>query len=247
MAGVDANERIVSAWLHRVVTLIALATGEAWQVRTKPLESSMRPAAVPDDWPKPRVASFGPESGLEAVPRPLPDWVRGAWDLLEYDRALAAALSTWHQGLLLNAVHPSFAMVAYCGTIETIAESVSLRHRIKATASPCSECGNVPRAQARFWETVALVRTAEEVDSMRRVINPYGRRSKSAHGSELFGVEVAFGSMHLMIYSPPTESNGATMQIDEKDPTQLFMWRDVPIVRAVAADLLTMVLTSDFG
>lgn len=186
MRGADANERLVSMWLHRVVALVALASGEAWQVRTKPVETSARPAEVPEDWPRPPIAAMGPDSGIVPYPRALPSWVQNAWGVLEEDTKLAAALTVWHQGLLLNASHPSFSLIAFCGAIETIAESEALKSQIDVSPLPCAECGNMPKAQARFWETIGLVRSPDEVQAMKKTGNPYGRRSRSAHGSRLF-------------------------------------------------------------
>lgn len=243
LSGQDANERVVAMWLHRTACLFSLATREAWQVRTAAVDQSTRPPTVPEDWPKPPMA-FGDEPGLDPVPRALPEWVNGAWEKLEQDEKASRALSAWHQGLLLNPLFPSYAMVAYCGTIETIAESLVLKDLITVESAACDTCGNVPKVTARFWATVALVRSDEEIASLKKTVNPYKARSNTAHGSATYGIETMFGTMHMFIYTPPADGQAATMRMDEADATQVFMWRDVPTVREIAADLLYRTLAT---
>lgn len=50
-----------------------------------------------------------------------------------------------------------------------------------------------------------------------------------------------------MIYTPPTEPADDTIRIDDQDPTQVFMWQELPTIRAVAADLLKLVLDDESG
>jgi hypothetical protein len=153
-------------------------------------------------------------------------------------------LSMWHQGLHLNPLNPSFAMVAYCGAIETIATSKALRAQTKVVSPACEQCGNVPRAHDRFWTTIGLVRSPEQVEALKEGANPYSRRSRTAHGSDMFGMETSFGSMHMMIYVPPSNGAPGTVRIDEEDESQVFMWHEVPQIRAVAADLLLYALNA---
>jgi len=240
----DANERVVAIWLHRVTSLLSLAVGEAWQVRTAAIDRSTRPPTVPEDWPPPDIWWRG-EEGLDPVPRGLPDWVVPAWDFLTADEKLRAALTVWHQGLLLEPLFPSFAMVAYCGTIETIAHSDAMKERITFNVESCGECGNVPKAQARFWATVGLVKSSTEIEELKKTVNPYGRRSRTAHGSATHGIESMFGSMHYTVFAPPSPGQPATLKMDQQDETQMFMWRDVPMVRAIGADLLRLALASN--
>jgi hypothetical protein len=243
LSGQDANQRVVAMWLHRIVCLFSLGVGEAWQVRTAAIETTMRPPQVPDDWPPPAIAHGGGGYDLDPVPRALPDWIPAAWDRLEHDADLTAALTSWHQGILLTPLFPSYAMVAFCGAIEGIANSEALRQRIDFETVACSVCGNVPRAHAKFWATVGLVRDPEQVTELKKTINPYNARSKTAHGAATHGVENAFGSAHMMIYSPPFAGQPGTVAMDDQDATQVFMWRDLPTIRTVAAQLLMLALS----
>jgi hypothetical protein len=135
-------------------------------------------------------------------------------------------------------------MVAYCGAIETITESPALKDSIAVESAACDKCGNVPKATARFWATVALVRSDEEIAALKKTVNPYKARSQTAHGSATYGIETMFGTMHMFIYTPAADGKAATMRMDEADATQVFMWRDVPMVREIATDLLYCTLAT---
>jgi hypothetical protein len=239
--GHEANLKVVSSWLHRIVCLISFAVGEGWQVRTTPVEANAFPAAVPDDWPAPPIAEWGCETP-DAVPRTLPHWIGSAWEALDHDNALASALSLWHQGVLLTPIAPSFAFLAFCASVEGIADAETLRQQITPTAEACPECGNVPKAVARFWATVGLVRDSEQIDALRKEVDPYAKRSGTAHGRALHGIETEYGRMHMLKYAAPEAGSPATIDHDWEDRTQAFMWHQLPEVRLVATDLLRVAL-----
>lgn len=239
----DPNKRVAAMWLHRAACLLSLAFGEAWQVRTAATEAERLPPEVPADWPAPQIALGVGGYDLDPVPRGVPDWVVTAWERLENDNDLAAALTTWHQGILLNSVFPSFALIAFCGAIEAVSESQIFRDRIAINVDPCPECGNVPKAHARFWATVGLVRPEEDIAALRQGRNPYSSRSSTAHGTATHGVETIYGYSHLLVYTPPGADAPARVSMDDNDDTQRFMWTEVPVIRAVAADLLVKALS----
>lgn len=237
LEGHEANLKIVASWLHRVACLVSFANGECWQVRTSPVEANALPAKVPDDWPPPPMAAMG-SGPPDAVPRSLPDWIGRAWEALGQDDAIAGALSLWHQGVLLTPITPSFAFVAFCASVERIADAKPLRQQIKPIAEACPECGNVPQATARFWATVGLVRDAEQVHTLKSEADPYRKRSGTAHGRALHGIETEYGRMHMLKYEAPEAGRHAAINLDSRDQTQTFMWRELPEMSRVAADLL---------
>ena len=65
-------------------------------------------------------------------PRQLSTWVPAGWDLLADDGALSGAcFSAWHQGVLMTPLFPSYALVAFCGAIETISQAKGLKEQVK--------------------------------------------------------------------------------------------------------------------
>lgn len=245
LVGHERGVAIAASWLHRAVCLYSFAVGEGWQVRTSPIEMSRLPAKVPDDWPAPPTAQWSVDMPPDPERRMLPEWLETAWQALDADPALATALTLWHQGVLLTPTTPSFAYMAFCAAVEGISESQALRDRVEPVAAPCPECGNVPRATARFWATVRLVRDSARVDKMKAESDPYGRRSKTAHGRALHGIEIEYGRMHMLTYQPATDGKRATLAFDPNDHTQTFMWQQLPEMRQVAVDLLCLALRID--
>lgn len=237
----DGNLRVAAMWLHRVVCLLSLAWGEGWNVRSAPVDSERMPVAVPEDWLAPPIARGG-DPGIGPYPRKLPSWVVGAWNLLEGDPALSGALSAWHQGVLMMPLFPSYALIAFCGAIETISQAKALREQVTYTPVECPACGHIDKSHAWFWATVTLVRSQDQVAGLRRGRNPYTSRSKTAHGATTHGIETAFGAMHGLIYEPPGGGHAGYIEMDLEDETQRFMWKELPAIRSVASDLLLKVL-----
>jgi hypothetical protein len=238
-SGQEANERGAARWTYRVACLLSLAWHEAWQVRTAATDRNRLPPAVPADWPEPYSVFGGDSYELPASSRSIPEWIPGAWDRLANDRELMAALAAWHQGRLLTPQFPSYANVAFCGSIETIAKSKALRGSIEVSVEPCRECGNVPSAGATFWATVGLVRDQNTVQTMKRT-NPYGSRSRTVHQSTTHGIESMYGSMHMLKFVHPDIDQPGSFALNDGDRSQAFMWRELPVTERVAEDLLLM-------
>jgi hypothetical protein len=232
-----ANARLNAPLLHRLSALLSLAWGEAWQVRTAPTMASRLPAAVPQSWPSPHRFDR-PKPGLPPDPQPLPARVAAAWDQVEFDPHLEAAMSAWHQGIFLTSEFPSFALVAFGGCIEEVSRSVPLAPEIGVLPEACSECGNIPAAARRFREAVHLVADEAELDQLVREWKVYNKRSRIAHGSALHGIEQIYGSMFHWRYEPPTLTRGARYAVDEADEEQVFTLKILPTTGNIAARLL---------
>jgi len=237
LQGQQSNERSALMALHRLCCLLALAWGEGWQVRTAPEDPERLPPQVPESWPRPPMAP-SPAWSLDPDPQPLPSWIAPAWDLAAADEALASALTFWHQGLLLTSDFPSFALVALSGCIEALASCGAFQGLVEADDKPCGACGTRTGASRRFWSTVGLVADEDEVRRLRRDWDAYGRRSAVAHGRTTHGVETAFGSVFLLRYRPPAAGEPARFEIDDADPSQVFMLGVLPAVGNVTAQLL---------
>jgi hypothetical protein len=242
----SANERQAAMQLHRAVSLLSLAWSEAWQVRTGPTDNSRLPAALPASWPAPNMA-FGmeEENEIESVPCPLPAWLPGAWQRLDDDSELAVALSAWHQGILMTPLFPSYALVAFAGSIEQVGTAAAFEGVLGEPPIPCVTCGHKEGATARFKNTIKLVRSAGETKDLLKRWDPYSARSVTAHGSGFHGIETAFGPAHMLTYTPPSEGIAGSVELNENDQTQVFMWQTLPLVRNIARDLLLMALGVD--
>lgn len=119
-------ERQAAAALHRLVCVLSLAWNEPWQVRTAPWDLERMSVDLADDWIVPRNSLIGfrenPQIGMYDD-QALPSWVDAALvrldgiDGTDADN-VGAALSLWHQGILLQPEHPSLALVAFVASIE---------------------------------------------------------------------------------------------------------------------------------
>jgi hypothetical protein len=242
-------ERAAAQSLHRVVCLLSLAWGEPFQVRTSPKPANQLPPAVPRSWSEPElVEGFGAIGRHEVLPthrRDLPEWANAAWDAVEHDPALQNALTFWHQGLLLTSAFPSFALVAIAACIEAIAGCEAFRDEIEQTGEPCPTCGNVARSTARFWATMGLVGSPQELKKLRRDWDIYKSRSKVAHGVGTRGVEDALGPFFLFRYQGPSENGGHALFIDEEDLAQRFLLQELPTFTRHASLLLQQALGAE--
>lgn len=223
-----AIERQGSEDLHRLCALLSLVWSEPWQVRTAPKPSEHLDAEVPDSWPAPpgwHQDDDFPPSHQEG----LPDWISTAWDSVRADRHLGAALTAWHQGLLLTPRHPSFAHVAFVGAVEELSRAAL---PVDASLS----------ASMRFWQMVSQVTTEEEISALEK-LNPLGKRGATAHGADLPGIETAYGSVVLLDWIPASpEGNHLRFEFNPNDPAQVFVLKVVPAVRGIAQRLILKTL-----
>jgi hypothetical protein len=239
----SANERQAAMWLHRAACLLSLAWGETWQVRHAPTGMERFPAAVPKSWPPPpMVAGRWRDDDLDPVPSSLPEWVEAGWEALERDVELSVALTFWHQGMILSSVTPSFALVAFTGAIEAMADSAAYKERLGFKLERCPECRNILGAGARFRAAVSLVMPAQQAAEFLKQWKPYSSRSTTAHGHALHGVESIYGSVHMLSMSGQVQGQLGNLTLSEGDPTQAFMWYVLPTVRNIAGTLLRRAL-----
>ena len=237
-------ERQGTSNLHRLCVLLSLVWGEPWQVRTSPKSLEQLPAEVPDSWPDP---SQWPQSDdfppAEAIG--LPDWLGAAWDQISADPHLAAALTAWHQGLLLTPRHPSLAHVAFVGAIEELSQSATLETVVQGDLTPpCTVCGARPTASARFWSAAKQVASEDELAEFKR-LGVLGYRGATAHGARFGGIETTYGSVMMLDWIPPTIAGGsARFELEEGDLAEVFVLKVVPGVRRLAQRLLLMVLNA---
>lgn len=218
-----ATERRASLTLHRLCCLLSLAWNEPWQVRESPRDSPHAGQALPDDASPPPNWGHSlldePQHGLRDE-EPLPGWVQPIWSYLDQSsraQEVSAALSLWHQGILLTPEHPSFALVAFVASIE----------QASRVMSELSHLPSEPKGGNRFWFAVGLVAAADQLSELKKM-DVYGMRSSIAHGGKIHGLETAFGSMVL----PAWASH------DKSDPISTFVHGTVPSLARLSRDLL---------
>jgi hypothetical protein len=171
--GADLQHPGVLGRLHRLATMLALTWNEPWQVRSAPANAKQMPAMVPDSWPAP-PESFGfreVDQWREGVP--LPELVVRHWEGLSAKHALSDALSTWHQGLMVQELHPSLAQVAFTAAIDAL--------RPKDLSSG-----------EHLRRTIEIHAPSDVIERLRKE-DPYGRRSRTVHSSRLHHFEQRFG------------------------------------------------------
>lgn len=230
-------ERTAVGHLHRLACLLALCWAEPWQVRSAPCEASRNLDPIGEAWPWPGTPGGGDDSSWPPPPdpQPLPSWLSPAWDELG-DTKLSRALSCWHEGILMEASHQSFAYAAYTATIEAIVQTAWGRETIETEGvTRCKACGATRGSGARFRAAVELVATDAELSALDSTGRGYGHRSRTLHQGQTHGIETIFGAM----FTWRTEVvDGQMRMIPDDGDAEVFVLRTVPALRRVARRLL---------
>jgi len=179
----------------RAAVLFSVAWKEPWVVRSAPFRSQAKPPRVPESWPPPPDEIFDPPLALRLIadnpdaypPKRIPTWMGDAWTLLEQDARIWNAALAWHEGLVLQSRHPSFAVVAYVSAAEALSYSKLARDRLgiaikKSTGS-----------RARVQEMLGVVMSGEQASSV--VDSIWKSRNTTAHAAGLLGFEASLGAV----------------------------------------------------
>lgn len=218
----DAASPPASRDLHRLCALLSIVWEQCWVLREGPQPSTLGEIHIPEKVPP--DAWFGPIDDNRPPPHPLrvPDWLDSAWTLLDGDSDLAHAVAGHYEGLQLLRDHPSFALIAFVGSIESIgAKLFGLRR--------CAQCQADTGYARRFRKALRLVRSRRDAENL---FAAYDRRSKTAHAGHLHGAEPLFGV--------PDFSRALSA-----DPMQHFAWGLARRMGNVSRDLLVRALTGD--
>jgi hypothetical protein len=154
-----------------------------------------------------------PQIGQQ-VAEDLPDWFVGAWQRLDepsFGSKFLPCLSIWHEGIILQAEHPSLSFMAYVASIEQASHVLFPGRKFEKDSE-------------RFWASVETVASGESLDQIREM-NPYKKRSATVHGGSLHGIESEFGHMLL----PP---------IGPGDPIYDFVFNHLRQMARVSRDVL---------
>jgi len=205
----DAGQKV-----RQLAACLSLAWSEPWNVRSAPSPCTQQPPSVPQSWPAP--ADWLRDPPLPPVEEPLPDIIEQLASRVAHDRALASALSLWHEGILVRRQHPSLALVCFVACIEALA-------------------GPEPNERKQFWNLVASVTEPDELRYLRqRRGDIYRLRSLTAHGSRLHGSEMIFGQ-HTQFDMPPG-GWPPMLRIERED--QDFVFVRLPLTQRVSGDLI---------
>jgi hypothetical protein len=213
----------VAPGLHRVSALISLAWGEPWQVRTAPTNHENLPPRVPTAWPPPAMFERPPVQTV-GEDEELPTWVNEAWYRLDETPGIGAALDAWHEGIHLLPLHPSFALVAFAGAIETAARAQGF---------------NGSSAEV-FWNGVERVATSDEFDLVREKADAWRRRCATAHGGRMHGIETVLGAPLFLRVDLDAVARGGTPDGNEDatDEIHLFVYELVPAIARLSRTLV---------
>lgn len=191
------HDILTASEVVRTAVLLSVAWREPWTVRSAPFRSNAVPPSVPESWPPPpgHIPDQPMALGLIAsqsegtAPQRLPDWLAGAWTALRDDAVLWHAALAWHEGLLMQGSHPSFAAVAYVSAVEELSRTPWARSQL-AGISPTS--GSRQRVEAMLQ----LVMSGHEIKSVIETI--LTSRNKTAHAGRLLAFEASLGAMSAL-------------------------------------------------
>ena len=188
----------------RVATLLALGWDEPWGVRTSPKRSYRLPPRVPDFEPPadPWSRPISPElirEGDATDPVLLPTWLGSAWTAMEDDQFLTNAAHAWHEGLLMLASHPSFAVAAFVSAVDALGHTDWARLR---TSVPKS-AGAGRRVKALLATEIVGPGSGQLIDAI------YELRNGTTHEARLHGFEFTMGAVSAMSLVQWQDAGGA--------------------------------------
>lgn len=201
----------------RAAVLLSVAWKEPWVVRSAPFRSQAKPPKVPDSWPPPPDEIFDPPLAPQLIadnpdaypPRRIPTWMGDAWSLLEQDARVWNAALAWHEGLVLQARHPSFAVVAYVSAAEALSHSKLARDRLDIAIKRSTT------SRPRVEEMLGTVMSGEQASAV--VASIWESRNTTSHEAGLLGFEASLGAV-----SPLTlkfhDINGVITPVLHGDP-----------------------------
>lgn len=208
--GLDWQEasKQASRDLNKLVGLISVAWQSTWKVIQSPQPKGAIPLKIP-------VASPGMPSirarhmQIPRKRRTIPSWLPRAFEEIDKDEAVYDALNMYHEGLLMELEHPSFALLADVASIEAIGRKLLGR-----------KAGNKRRFIAALK---TVVRTKKKVNE---IADAYSPRSSTAHEAKLHANENLFGYVSMPSAFDPS-------------PSDMFWLTHVRRLRRVAGKVLT--------
>src|SRR5690606_15565919 len=108
-------------------------------------------------------------------PKVIPVWAHKAWATIDTDAEIEAATTAYYQGLMLEELHPSFALVAFITSVEIMGKKIA--------GKKCSYCGERTKPTAALRTGVnAVIKDRRKAKELHLL---YKDRSETAHDGEL--------------------------------------------------------------
>ena len=170
--GLDWQEasKQASRELNKIVSLLSVAWYSTWKVIQSPLPMGDTPLEVPTN------GFGGPRIRRIPIPnfrrrRTIPKWLNAAFKSLDGDAAITNAMNMYHEGLLMEQEHPSFALLAHVASIEAVGRKL---------------LGTNSGTKRRFAAGLRTIMTQKNADE---VVLLYKPRSSTVHEAQLHGNE----------------------------------------------------------
>jgi hypothetical protein len=93
--------------------------------------------------------------------------------------------------MLVEAEHPSLALVCYVASIESLAPDVD-------KPEPCPKCKRGPGVAAKRFR--AAIRSVLPPEAAAELSKAYGPRSRTVHAAQAFGYEQTFGLSPMSLF-----------------------------------------------
>lgn len=171
--------------LHTLCGLLSVVTDETFVVREAPAPVEWGERVVPASppWYQPSPGGSDTFALSSATTLTLPEGLDSAWDRVQREPKLIAALDTYLEGIQATPRHPSLAAVSFVASVETIAGKLFKFKR-------CTKCPNRLGLGAGFRAALRKVLSEEEAAALDPV---YGARSRTVHDGTLHGGETTPG------------------------------------------------------
>jgi hypothetical protein len=198
---------------------------------------SILPPAIRPGVLAPTPGWDGHEPAPSRVDNDLPTWLGTGWTQLNENPRLSIAASFWHQGLLAAPAHPSLALVAFTAAIEGLTNLLAESGEEVPDMRRCKTCKSSSGATARVKAACALVGDPVATRALHKL---YDRRSKTAHGAQLHGIEDAAGDFFSFVYTPADNSSGTAAKLtpDQENRRQAFALTELQAARFASRTLL---------
>jgi hypothetical protein len=200
-------QRLASTELQAACAMLTVALNVNWQVREMPQPSTWGDIRVP------ARSAWGPSAPLDGTEFQrqsvvIPDWCSEAWSRSFSDSGLLQAFHSHHQGVTLEAIAPSHALLAFVGAVEGIGKKLRNLRRCEC----CDRCSVKVGATQRFRAALALVFEPREIKRLEKIA--YGNRSLVVHEGALLGGETSGHGVSVMdVFTPRDGSSDFVHQI----------------------------------
>lgn len=201
---------------RKVAIVLSLAWNSTWYLLQRPTPSAPNTLKIPDN------NLFGRK--MPRLPHPrkartVPAWAPKAWIAIDSDSEIEAATTAYYQGLMLEELHPSFALVAFISSVEIVGKKIA--------GKKCVCCGKTTSSNQAFRVGVdAVVKDKHKAKELYRL---YEDRSDTAHDGELHANEEILGYLSFPSAFVP-------------DSKSMFVFIDLLKVKSVGRKLLVEAL-----